>query len=560
MNRLICFGLTLVTGCGLFLSGCGTGGGVKSRHSQTTPPRGAKVPKPTAQAQSHARYADGVIFEMKGDLSAAMDSFAQAVALDPEDEELLLDVTRRFLQYKHPERALPLLTSAVAGSRASGLVYARLGFVYAQLGQTDRAIAANQAAIRKLPTLLAAHQNLYLNYLQNKQEDQAFQTLDTAAKVPDADADFLASIAELYANLGLLAPTQRTNVQPRARALLLRAADLAPTNTATRLKLAEGFHLLGDAPRAIEFYRAALDDLGDNPPVRDAVRSKLADLYLRTRDRDRAAELLREILRDDPTNAQANFVLGSLAFEDKRMEQAAEHFGRTVLLNPRFEQAYFDLAIAQINLNRLDDALTTLEQARERFRQNFLVEYLSGVAHTRRQDYTNAVQYFTAAEVIAQAGETNRLTAAFYFQVGAALERGGRFDDAVVAFEKCLQLAPDFAEAQNYLGYMWADRGVNLDRARELIEKAVKADPDNAAYLDSLGWVLFKLGKPHEALDAMFRAIQCSESPDPTLYDHLGDIHAVLGEMEEARDAWQKSLELEPNETIQKKLDGTKPQ
>lgn len=555
MNRLICFSLALVAGCGLLLSGCATGSDAKPPHRRTSQPHWSKVPKPDAQTQSHARYADGVIQEMKGDLPGAMDSFAQAVALDPADEELLLDVTRRFLQYKQPERALPLLTNATARLCASGLVQARLGFVYAQLGQTDRAVQANEAAIRKSPTLLAAHQNLYLNHLRNKQEDQALQVLDVAASVPNADADFLVSIAELYSNLGMLAPAHRTNAQSRARALLLRAADLSPPNTATRLKLADGFNLLGDAPRAIEFYRTTLKDLREDPAARDAVRSKLADLYLRTRDRERAAEQLADILADDPTNVQANYILGNLAFEDKRMEQAAEHFGRALLLNPRFEQAHYDLAIAQLNLDRLDDALATLDQARSRFQQNFLVEYLSGVAHTRRKDYTNAVSHFTAAEVIARAGETNRLTASFYFQAGAALERSGSLDDAANAFEKCLQLAPDFAEAQNYLGYMWAEQGTNLNRARELIEKAVQAEPENAAYLDSLGWVLFKLGQPREALEAMRRAVQFSETPDATLYDHLGDIHAALGELDPAREAWRKSLEIEANETIRQKLD-----
>jgi len=50
----------------------------------------------------------------------------------------------------------------------------------------------------------------------------------------------------------------------------------------------------------------------------------------------------------------------------------------------------------------------------------------------------------------------------------------------------------------NYLGYMWAERGVNLPKARELIEKAVKLEPKNAAYLDSLAWVIYKLDQPRK--------------------------------------------------------------
>src|SRR5207302_9816408 len=98
------------------------------------------------------------------------------------------------------------------------------------------------------------------------------------------------------------------------------------------------------------------------------------------------------------------------------------------------------------------------------------------------------------------------------------------YDQAEKYFEKCLQLSPDFAEALNYLGYMWAEHGLKLDRARELIEKAVKAEPKNAAYLDSLAWVHFKLNQLQEALPYVLKPVEFSETPDATVYDHLGDI------------------------------------
>jgi predicted negative regulator of RcsB-dependent stress response len=38
------------------------------------------------------------------------------------------------------------------------------------------------------------------------------------------------------------------------------------------------------------------------------------------------------------------------------------------------------------------------------------------------------------------------------------------------------------------------------------------------------------------------------------LFDHLGDIYAALQQQGKAREAWQKSLSLEPNEEVEKKL------
>jgi tetratricopeptide (TPR) repeat protein len=174
------------------------------------------------------------------------------------------------------------------------------------------------------------------------------------------------------------------------------------------------------------------------------------------------------------------------------------------------------------------------------------------------KDYTNAIRHLTTAEVVARVNETNRLNHLFYFQLGATYERTKQVGEAEKYFRKALELAPDFAEALNYLGYMWAERNVNLDESRQLLERAVKAEPKNGAYLDSLGWVYYKLGRLQDALRLIQEAIRYSEEPDATLYDHLGDIFNALNQPDKAREAWRKALTLESiddKEPIRRKLD-----
>jgi tetratricopeptide (TPR) repeat protein len=101
---------------------------------------------------------------------------------------------------------------------------------------------------------------------------------------------------------------------------------------------------------------------------------------------------------------------------------------------------------------------------------------------------------------------------------------------------------------------MWADHGTNLEKARAMIEKAVSQDPKNAAFLDSLGWVLFKLNLPDQALPHLLQAAELSRQPDATVYDHLGEVYFALKDLEKARECWKKSLDLEANDAIKKKL------
>jgi tetratricopeptide (TPR) repeat protein len=430
--------------------------------------------------------------------------------------------------------------------------------VYLQLGKPDKAVQANRIAIRKSPDSLAGYQNLFENYLQAGKSAEALKLLDAAATQTKVDADFLVGVVDLYVNYTLQFPTQREAVRPRAVAVLDRAAALNSDSPQLRLKCADDYSILGESDKATPLYQGLANDFDDMPMVRDAIRAKLVDIYLRANDNKRAMEILQDIIRDDPSNAQAYFYLGGIAYDDDRWADAADNLQKAILFNPGFEQAYYDLASSEIALDKPEDALRTLDKARQ-FPPKFVADYLRGIAQMRLKSYAEAIASFTSAEVMGQANESNRLTGTFYFQFGAACERNGEYDQAGKYFKKCLELTPDFSEGLNYLGYMWADQGTNLDQARELIGRALKNEPTNSAYLDSMGWVLYKLKQPEPALDFVLKAVQLSPEADETLFDHLGDIYAALHQMDKAREAWRKSIAVQPDPAVQKKLDSAKP-
>jgi len=509
------------------------------------------------KAEAHAHYGSGVIYDLNGEGEEALREFEEAAKLDPENESLVMDVTRRFLSAKQPEKALEVVGRAVQKGDASGLLYARLAAIQAQLGQSEKSLESGRLAIQKSPDLLIAYQQLCFYYLQAKRDPEALAVLDEAVRRPALTADFLISVVELYITISVQAPTLRDQAKVKALEVLDRAAQLHPANIQLRLAMADHLNALGESKRAAPIYLDALKDLPDIPNLRERIHARLTDIYLRNEDHQAAAEQLKAILRTDPTNPQIYYYLGSIAMDDKKPAEAAEYFSKTVLLNPEFEQAYFDLANAQISAGKAGEDLATLGQARKKFSDSFLVEYLSGIAFNQQKAYRQARQHYTAAEVMAQAGETKRLNQYFYFQAGAANERDGEFEQAEKYFNKSLELAPDFAEALNYLGYMWAERGVNLEKARVMIEKAVKAEPENDAFLDSLGWVLFKLNQPQEALEALLKAVKHADEPDPTMCDHLGDVYQALGQRDKALESWRKSFSLEANEAVRKKFEGS---
>ncbi len=136
------------------------------------------------------------------------------------------------------------------------------------------------------------------------------------------------------------------------------------------------------------------------------------------------------------------------------------------------------------------------------------------------------------------------------FALAASLERSGKWEESEAVFREILAGAPDDAPSLNYLGYMYADRGVKLDEAREMLIKAVSLDPTSGAYIDSLGWVYFRLGEYGLAEKHLTEAARLAPS-DPTVNEHMGDLFQALGDAARAAEWYRKALACEADDPEQ---------
>jgi Tfp pilus assembly protein PilF len=232
-------------------------------------------------------------------------------------------------------------------------------------------------------------------------------------------------------------------------------------------------------------------------------------------------------------------------------------------LNPEYEPAHLELLAVRLATGNADGAVEAYKNAVQRLQPGFRLFFMGALIQARLTQYDEAFSLFQQAEALAEESQPELLNHRFYFQVGAMLEQAGKIRLAEEYLEKSLKIDPDFDEALNHLGYMWAEKGKNLEQAHDMIVRALVAEPDNPAYLDSLGWVLYKLGRYDEALAPMLRAAEMmKETPDSVVLDHLGDVHAALKQWEKARDAWRGALEADPTleleAEIRRKLDTSK--
>lgn len=502
--------------------------------------------------EAFARFAAGVSNELQEKGPEAMEEFFRAALADSTNEKLVLDVARRLVQGRQLEKAAILLGKSGENPDASASLLTLLGLVYADQDRVEEAIAVQRRAIKRAPKSMAPYRGLVQLYLKKDNGPAALLVLGEAARMEGVSPEFQMDLAELYGYYLRLKPDQSELVKPGMKAALDKVMETKPEKPEMLVKLAEGYQFIKDLPSATHVYLELLKRFPDAPGVRE----RLTNLFLQGGEKGKAVELLQALIRENPTrHPEAYFILANLLREEKKYAEAAEQLERMLIVKDDVEPVYYELAEAH-NLNeKPEQALSVLDKAKGKFGDSFVNRFYRAITYNRLKKYDKAVAELTAAEVMARATAPERLTPQFYFQMGAAYERNKDYAEAAKYFEKCLEMEPDFAEALNYLGYMWAERGENLERAKILIEKAVKQEPENAAFLDSMAWVLFKLNQPKPALDWMLKAMKHVEEEDATLYDHLGDIYASLKDYLKAREAWEKSLKIEVSEEVKKKLE-----
>jgi tetratricopeptide (TPR) repeat protein len=128
---------------------------------------------------------------------------------------------------------------------------------------------------------------------------------------------------------------------------------------------------------------------------------------------------------------------------------------------------------------------------------------------------------------------------------GVALRNLGRYEEAIASYNKALQFKPDYDSA-------WYNRGNalrNLGRYEEAIasyDKALQFKPDNDSAWNNRGNALHGLGRYEEAIASYDKALQFK--PDNDLaWNNKGVALQNLGRYEEAIASYDKALQFKPD-------------
>lgn len=505
------------------------------------------------RADAHAHYAAGAAAELTGRPEAALDHFQQALTLDPHNPDLGLRVANILMSRRRFAEAVQLLEQLTTAQPRLTEGWFWLGVAHKAQDHPTAALTAWGQVLRMTPIHRHALQLSLELQLQQNDLPAVVALLEQARRqkiTAPGDWVFLGDLATLA--LKEKSELQRLLPADYVLSCFEKARALAPDDPELLQRLASYHHSGEDPQQALDYYTQLVNA---RPDVVEH-RIKLAGLHLQVGQRAAAIREFEEVLKREPLRVPIRNLLAELYLEAGDDQRARDYFQESLVIQPKQLEPHLNLASLHIKQHEYDAALATLDEAEGKFPTDFRVPYLRGLLHSDQRDFARALAAFATTETLAeQAGATDRLDANFHFHYGAACERTGDIDRAAQRFQQTITLDPKHHMALNYLGYMWAEKGIHLAEAETLIQRALALEPDNPAYLDSLGWVLFKQGRAADALSPLRRAADLLKEPDATVFDHLAEVLLSLGQRADALTWLQRAAAAEPdNQVIADKL------
>ena len=131
--------------------------------------------------------------------------------------------------------------------------------------------------------------------------------------------------------------------------------------------------------------------------------------------------------------------------------------------------------------------------------------------------------------------------------LGTALYKQDRTEEAVEHYLQALQLKPDHAKAHNNLGLAYGDSGMH-EEAIKAYKRTIRIDPDFAKAHYNLGNAYYDLGMHKVAIESYKQTVRID--PDyAKAHNNLGLVYGKSGKLKEAIEAFKQAIRIDPDYT-----------
>ncbi|MBN2454978.1 MAG: tetratricopeptide repeat protein [Sedimentisphaerales bacterium] len=222
--------------------------------------------------------------------------------------------------------------------------------------------------------------------------------------------------------------------------------------------------------------------------------------------------IYKYMLKYSPDVAILHNNLANVLKDSGKINNAIEHYNKSLELKPGSAEVYNNLGNALGKLGRIEQSVECYKKALS-IKPNF---------------------------------------SAAHYNLGSALAQQGKTEQAIAEYLKALENRPDNTDILSSLGYAYA-RIERFDEAARYYRMVLQVEPGNAIAHGRLGLALAEQGKIEQAIE-QFEWVLLARPEDLEMYCNLGILLERQGKTEEAIKAYRQALKISPGFERARKL------
>jgi len=301
----------------------------------------------------------------------------------------------------------------------------------------------------------------------------------------------------------------------------------------------------------------------------------LGEFYTIINDTQNAIINYKSVLEKDPENIEALLFLINIYY-NIAPEESISYLQKYIRINPQSSEAYFQLGLTYIKLNKKDEAKKYLLEAVQKDKNNPAPLLALAQIYEYEKDFLNAIEKYEEYLVYNKDDiELIKHTGILYY-----IEK--MFDKAEKKFLEALKISPDndpsvylwlalvyegkndWINASKYMeykikkspdissllrmSYYYSNLG-KIKKSIKILQKALKLQPNNFEINLFLGLGYMDIKKTRDAEKQFLKCIKI-KADYPKAYFYLGMIYEQTNRFEKAIPQFKKVIQLEPNDHI----------
>lgn len=500
-----------------------------------------------AKDDSSFRTMLGLSLLRGGRTADAVSSLEQAYKTDPKQIYAGTALMMLYLQAGQVRKAVDIAAALVRRQPGNASLLVLQGNTLERAADPKGARRAYESALKQVPGLLQAELGMARLDIRSGAFNPAVLRLNALQKADERNVEIMLELASLAEAQGNPQEMQRWLEKAEAVSGL---QDIRPILAMVHLHLKQRQY-----PQALEVAKRMLPKAPDDPVVltmlarvqrfngdNDGARSTLGgaarragvevralldigELQMQVGDMSGARYSIDKVLSVEPASVRGQALMSGIELSQGEVARAEARAAQLTQSQPKLAVGHHLLADVALAKRQPAAAVEALKKA-------YRLEP-STISLLRLFSVQQSVEGLKSALTTAEGWLKKRPRDTVVLKaIGDAHARARAFEAARKAYERCLEVAPDDAEALNSLASVYL--ALNDKKALALAQQAVKLQPSNAFYIDTLGWSEYRLGQTERALP-LLRDARLRNPGNAEIRLHLGEVLMKQGKILEAR-------------------------